>query len=226
MIHVLRIARVFAAAASGLLIVALAGCNSAHHGSQATATDAPSKGAAPSSGRDDPRIILQCAADRIQNPSAPFHWSFKKNVSDFGDSTWEADITPDSITGILADSSGSRPIHAIRSDTTGWSTAVLMLAGPLPASTFALVTNSSATERAGAEKVNGEDTVKYSIDTTCDSAADASLIKNVLGPHGFVKGSAWVTAEGCPVKFLIDVEQHTKSGTVVREHYEEAMIKK
>jgi hypothetical protein len=104
--------------------------------------------------------------------------------------------------------------------------AALDLAGPLPASTVALVNNSSATTRAGTEKVNGEDTIKYSIDTTSATPSDASLIKNVMGPGGFIKGTAWVTADGCPVKFVIDQEQHLRNGTVETIHYEEAMTRK
>lgn len=226
--HVFRFARVFAWAAAVLLTSTVVGCKSAPPSSQATAPHTPSQSAAASSSSrsDDPRIILQCAADRIQKPTFPFHWSLKKNVSTSGPSDREADVTPDSITGMVTDSNGSRPINAARSDASAWNMAVLNLAGPLPASTVALVNNSSATTRAGLEKVNGEDTIKYSIDTTRDTPEDASLIKNVLGPGGFVKGSAWVTAEGCPVKFVIDVEQHLRDGTVATEHYEEAMTRK
>jgi hypothetical protein len=175
---------------------------------------------------DDPRIILQCAADKIQKPPFPFHWSLKKNVSDSGPLDREADVTPALITGIATGPSGTRTIHAVPSDASAWSAAVLDLAGPLPASTVALVNNSSATTRDGTEKVDGEDTIKYSIDTARDTPADANLIKNVLGEGGFIKGTAWVTADGCPVKFVIDVEQHLKNGTVVTEHYEEAMTRK
>ena len=223
-----RFARMFACAAA-VLLTGVVGCNSAPRGGQPTATGVPSKSAAPSSSsssNDDPRIILQCAADRIQKPAFPFHWSLKKNVSTSGPLAREADVTPDSITGTATDSSGSRPINAARSDASAWNMATLVLAGPLPASTVALVNNSSATTRAGSEKMNGEDTIKYSIDTTRATPADASLIRNVLGPDGFIKGSAWVTAEGCPVKFVIDVEQHLRNGTVETEHYEEAMTRK
>ena len=227
-----RFVRVLAWAGAVLLAGAVVGCKSAPPENQAPVTNTPSQSATPTSGSksmsksDDPRIILQCAADKIQKPTFAFHWSLKKNVSDSGPSDREADVTPALITGMVTDTSGSRPIHAVPADASAWNMAALDLAGPLPASTVALVNNSSATTRDGTEKINGEDTIKYSIDTTRDTPSDANLIKSVLGEGGFIKGTAWVTAEGCPVKFVIDVEQHLKNGTVETEHYEEAMTRK
>lgn len=169
---------------------------------------------------DNPGINLQCDADRIRKAPAPFHWSYGKIVPPLTNADWEADITPDSITGTFMDSSGKRAIHGLRSDGTSWNTAVSLLTAPLPASTFALVTNSPATVRAGPENVNGENTIKYAIDTTRATGGEAGLIKSVLGSNGFIKGAAWVTREGCPVKFVLDVAQHNADGTVRKEHYE------
>ncbi|MGH9731783.1 MAG: hypothetical protein ACRD4A_08785 [Candidatus Acidiferrales bacterium] len=209
------------AAASLLLTVALA-CNSAPPaGSQKNSPDASAAAVTAASSRShDPGINLQCIAERIQKAPAPFHWSFKKVVPPMTNADWEADVTPDSIAGTLIDSSGTRAIHSVRSDSTSWNTAVLALTGPLPASTFALVNHSSATVRAGTENVNGENTIKYAVDTSKDTPADASLIRSVLGANGSVKGSAWVTRTGCPIKFVLDVEQHNNDGTVQKEHYE------
>lgn len=196
------------------------GCSMASNGNtQLSSAATPSTSAAPAKS-DDPGIDLQCIAEQIQKARNPFHWSYIKNVPPFSNADWEADVSPDAIEGKLVDSSGSRPIHGSRANAAAWKTAVLVLTGPLPASTFALVNNSSATVRAGADNINGEATVKYSIDTTHDTLADASLIKTVLGPNGFVKGTAWVTDKGCPVKFVLDVEQHLHDGSVQKEHYE------
>jgi hypothetical protein len=68
--------------------------------------------------------------------------------------------------------------------------------------------------------VKCENTSKYVIDTSQDTRADASLIRSVLGASGSVKGSARVTGEGCPIRFVLDVEQHNNDGTVQKEHYE------
>ncbi len=220
-----RRAQLLALTATGLLLAAVLGCNSASPGgNQKNPSDilatVGATSATSSSSSDNPGIDLQCAADRIQKAPTPFHWSFKKVVPPMTNADWEADVTPDSIAGTLIDSSGTRAIHSVRSDSTSWNTAVLVLTGPLPASTFALVNNSSATVRAGSENVNGENTIKYAIDTSLDTPTDASLIRSVLGANGFVKGSAWVTRAGCPVKFVLDVEDHFKDGTVQKEHYE------
>lgn len=205
----------------GFAMAALLGCNVSSN-DKLKAVSAPNSPEAASSvqGGDNPGIDLQCAAERIQKPPAPLHWSFKKSVTPGTNADWEADVTPDAIAGTLIDNSGTRAIHGARSDPTSWSTAVMILSGPLPASTFALVNNSSATESTGTETVNGENTVKYAIDTSQDTPTDASLIRTVLGPNGFVKGTAWVTRNGCPVKFILDVEQHNHDGTVDKEHYE------
>jgi len=203
--------------AGSLLQVVLACNRSSAGGAQLT-----SASASPARVRD-PGISLQCVADQINKAPAPFHWSYKKSVPPFTDADWEANVAPDSIDGTLVDTTGSHAIHGVRTNTSGWNTAVLVLTGSLPASTFTLVQNSSATKRAGAENLNGLQTLKYSIDTANDTAADASLIRSVLGANGFIKGTAWVTQTGCPVRFTLDVEQDNKDGTVQKEHYEANM---
>ncbi|HEV2306075.1 MAG TPA: hypothetical protein VGR93_11190 [Candidatus Acidoferrales bacterium] len=223
--RIARRLRSLVSTAGGLAFVMALGCNSFSPGAaEKSSSNAPATtvaSLAASSGSNNPGIDLQCAANHIQKAPAPFHWSFKKIVTPDTNEDWEANVTADSIAGTLIDGSGARAIHGVRSDSTGWNTAVLVLAGPLPASTFALVDNSSATTRAGTENVNGENTIKYAIDTSQDTPADASLIKSMLGEKGFVKGAAWVTPQGCPVKFVLDVEQHNNDGTVQKEHYEE-----
>ncbi|HLV96008.1 MAG TPA: hypothetical protein VKS44_12515 [Candidatus Acidoferrales bacterium] len=210
--------------AAGLVLGALFGCSSGFSGANpkrlANASAPLAAAPARSLGSDNPGINLQCDADRFRKAPAPFHWSYDKIVPPLTNADWEADVTPDSITGTFIDSSGKRAIHGLRSDGTSWNTAVSLLTAPLPASTFALVTNSSATVRAGSENVNGESTIQYAIDTTRATGGEARLIKSVLGSNGFIKGAAWVTREGCPVKFVLDVAQHNADGTVRKEHYE------
>lgn len=220
--HLLRL---IGFAAIALMLSAPMGCTGGFSGpnQDVGSAQAPTKTAviAPAaSGNDDPGINLECVAERIRKTLAPFHWSYKKVVPPLTNADWEADVTPDSIAGTFIDGSGTRVIHGVRSDGTSWSTAVLNFAGPLPASTFALVNHSSATVRAGTENMNGENTIKYLIDTSKDTPADASLIRSVLGANGSVKGSAWVTRTGCPIKFVLDVEQHNNDGTVQKEHDE------
>lgn len=200
-----------------LLLWSALGCNSDSAGrTSAKAVDPASV----TSESDDPGINLQCAADRLRKAPAPFHWSFKKIVMPETSADWEADVTGDEIHGTLVDSFGTHAIHGVRSDQTSWNTAAMILSGALPSSTFALVDNSSATTRAGRESIHTTDEIKYVIDTSKNTEAEASLIRTVLGPNGFVKGIAWVNGRGCPVRFVLDVMQHNKDGSVNKEHYE------
>lgn len=206
------------------MLGALFGCSSGFSGAnpKKLANASAPLAAAPATplGHGNPGINLQCDAERIRNAPAPFHWSYKKTVPPLANVDWEADVTRFSIAGAVTDSSGTRVIHGLRSDSTSWNTVVAILTGALPASTFALVNNSSAIVRAGKEIVNGQDAVKYTIDTSRDAPADASLIRSVLGAHGFIKGAAWVNAEACPIKFVLNVEQDYHDGTVHKEHDE------
>ena len=94
------------------------------------------------------------------------------------------------------------------------------------ASTFALIRNADSNRREGTESVNGFDTIRYSVDTTRSGSVEAGLYRATLGPGGFEKGTVWVTAQGCPVKFALDVETHLKDGSTDHDHYEEAIIRK
>lgn len=218
MTRTVRFQRVPAPSVIALLLSAAFGCRSGLSGG-------PQRDPAPSHPAlvapvDNPGINLQCAAESIRNAPGPFHWSYRKIVPPLTNADWEVDITPSSVIGSVTDSSGTRLIHGIRSENTSWNTSVAMLTDELPGSTFALVNNSSAVVRAGTETVDGKGTIWYTIDTSHDIAADAALIRNVLGPSGFVKGSAWVNAQGCPIKFVLDVRQYYKDGTLHKEHYE------
>lgn len=215
-----RVLRLLILPLGSILLGFAFGCSTTPGGKTRQSSAATPSTSAAAAKSDDPGIDLRCVADDIRKAPAPFHWSYKKTVPPFTDADWEADVAPDSIEGTLVDTSGSRAIHGVRADSSGWNTAVLVLTGPLPASTFALVQNSSATTRAGTESVNGVQTLRYAIDTARDTPADASLIRSVLGANGFIRGTAWVTPAGCPVKFTLDVEQHDKDGTVQKEHYE------
>lgn len=219
----IQLGRLFAWVVVGSATMGLTSCNVSSKADIAprSAASVPATMVAVAAQKSDvPGINLQCDVNHIRNAPAPFHWSFKKVATPDTNADWEANITQDSIAGAYIGASGARAIHAARSDATAWNTASLALTGPLPASAFALVNHSSAIVRAGAENVNGENTIKYTIDTSRDAPADASLIRNVLGVNGFIRGSAWVTPGGCPVRFVLDVEQHNGDGTVQKERYE------
>lgn len=216
-----RSVRLWRAAAKGLILLLLRasiGCSSRATGGNPKRAAAP-----PESGQTDTGssfgINLQCEAERILNAPAPFHWSYRRIVPPMT-TDWEADITPFSILGSVTDGSGTRLIHATRSEKTNWNTSVAILTDALPGSAFALVNNSSAIVRAGNQTAYGKDIIRYTVDTSRDLPADAALIRSVLGPNGFVKGTVWVNAMGCPMKFSLDVQQHYDDGTLHKEHYE------
>jgi len=174
----------------------------------------------------DPGIDLNCVIDHIQNPPEAFHYTYKKYTPD-NNLVQEADLTPDTIDGTSKDKYASRTIKGVKSDSASWQTAWMGLTGISGmSSTIALIHSGSPTVREGTEKMNGYDTIRYSIDTARSDAAEAGLYRATLGAGGFEKGMAWVTAQGCPVKLSLDSEMHLNNGSVEKDHYEIEMVKK
>ena len=207
--------------ATGFMLLVASGCNFG------TPTKAPKeKGHAPAAQNTaGPGIDLNCVIDRIQNPPEVFHYSYRHNGSNSVDE--EADLTPQTIDGTFKNNDISRAFHGVRSDRDSWQGAQMSLMGISGmSSTVVLVGNTSATVREGAEKVNGYDTIKYSIDTARGTAIENALYRSTLGSGGFEKGTVWVTSQGCPVEISLDTEMHRNDGSVQKDHYEEAMIKK
>lgn len=212
-------------AAAGLALLAVSACKS---GPAAKSTDGKS-GAQPNSATaqsgGDAGINLNCVMDHIQNPPEAFHYSYNKESSNPVHE--EADITPQTIDGSFKNNSGSTSVHGVHSDAASWQGAWSGLMGISGmSSAIALVRNNSATVREGPEKMNGYDAIKYSIDTARGTDTEKSLYQSVLGTGGFQKGTAWVTAQGCPVKLVMDSELHGNDGSVEKIHYDVAMVRK
>jgi hypothetical protein len=181
--------------------------------------------------RDDPGINLNCVYDRLQNPPEPFHYVYKKTPSDGSNVDQEADVTPQTIDGFRGQPDGSQQqIHAMRSDSQGWQSALAGLTGISGMSgTVSTFNHSSAMQReSDGGQINGYQTIHYSIDTARWDATTRQMLGGfTLGPGGFDKGDAWVMADGCPVKLVLDDEMHKKDGSLLdRVHYEESMAKK
>lgn len=186
---------------------------------------------APGQSSSGPGIDLNCVMDHLQNPPESFHYVYKKTDSDGSNVHQEADVNPQAIDGFRAQADGSpQPLHGVRSDTQSWQAALAGITGISGmAGTVATFNHNSATKReADGGQVNGYDTIHYSIDTARWDSTERQLLGNfVLGPGGFDKGDVWVTAKGCPVKFILDEEMHKKDGSVLDKiHYEESMVKK
>jgi hypothetical protein len=190
----------------------------AHHSASAQASD-------------DPGINLNCVYDRLQNPPDAFHYVYKKTASDGANVDQEADITPQTIDGLRGQPDGSQqPIHAMRSDSQGWQSALTGLTGISGMSgTVSTFNHSSAMQReSDGGQINGYQTIHYSIDTARWDVPTRQMLGGfALGPGGFDKGDAWVMADGCPVKLVLDDEMHKKDGSLLETvHYEESMAKK
>src|SRR6266567_9504649 len=175
----------------------------------------------------DPGINLNCVYDRLQNPPEPFHYVYKKTSSDGSKVDQEADVTAQTIDGFRGQPDGSQqPIHALRSDPQSWQSALSGLTGISGmSSTVSTFNHNSAMQReSDGGQVNGYQTIHYSIDTArWDPTTRQMLGGFALGPGGFDKGDAWVMADGCPVKFVLDDEMHNKDGSLLeRIHYEES----
>ena len=211
---------------SGLLLVAMAACNSGQDSkSSKTAAGSEQRTVMATDNATSPGIDLNCVMEHIQNPPEAFHYSYQKQSSNPVQE--EADITPQTIDGMFKNNSASQSFHGVRSDSDNWRAAWSRLMGIAGmSSAVAIIRNSSATLAEGREKVNGYDVTRYSIDTSRATVAEQGLYRSVLGPDGFEKGAAWVTSQGCPVKLTLDSELHASNGSVEKIHYEVAMVRK
>lgn len=179
----------------------------------------------------DPGINLNCVYDRLKDPPESFHYVYKKNDADGSNVDQEADVTPDAIDGFRLQPDGSpQPIHAQRSDQQSWQAALAGLIGISGMSgTVSTINHNSAMQReSDGGQVNGYQTIHYSIDTARWDATTRQMLGSfALGPGGSDKGDAWVMADGCPVKLILDDEMHKKDGSLLdKVHYEVGMVKK
>ena len=221
---------VYAVIATGAVAIALMSLACTSNPSKSSAEKRANRS---SSGQasDDPGINLNCVYDRLQNPPESFHYIYKKNSSDGSTVDQEADVTAQTIDGFRGQPDGSQqPIHALRSDPQSWQSALAGLTGISGMSgTVSTFNHNSAMQReSDGGQVNGYQTIHYSIDTARWDATTRQMLGNfTLGPGGFDKGDAWVMADGCPVKLVLDDEMHNKDGSLLdKVHYEESMAKK
>jgi hypothetical protein len=219
----------FTAAAITTALMSLLACNSKPSSKLSTEKTASHSSSGQTS--DDPGINLNCVYDRLQNPPEPFHYVYKKTASEGPKVDQEADVAPQTIDGFRGQPDGSQqPIHAMRSDSQGWQSALAGLTGISGMSgTVSTFNHNSAMQReSDGGQINGYQTIHYSIDTARWDATTRQMLGGfTLGPGGFDKGDAWVMADGCPVKLVLDDEMHNKDGSLLEKvHYEESMAKK
>lgn len=221
--------RLNAAACIVVIFSATLACTS-HPDSENRAEDKEPGQSATTQATANPGIDLDCVYNHLKKPSESFHYSYKKDSSDGYTVDQEADVTPQSIDGFRLLPDGShKPLHAVSSDASSWQAALAGLTGISGMSGTVTTFNHNSAMRLEADRgqVNGYQTVHYSIDTARWDATTRKMLGTfALGPGGFDKGDVWVTADGCPVKFILDDEMHNKDGSInSKVHYEEAMVK-
>lgn len=201
----------------GLALVVTSACNSSS-GSKSAAAAADGPGS---------HMDVLCIGDRINNPPESFHYSYK--YSDMsGSAQKDADITPQVMDITIKDQSGSHSFHGVRSNEASWNSAVVDLSNlnmTAMSSRLDSLNNTSAIVRHSSEPMNGYDTTKYSIDTTNASSSDRQQFETLFGAGSFEKGTAWVPADGCVAKIVLD-EAVQINGGLKNAHYEIQRIKK
>ena len=197
-----------------LLLFTAVGCNSSSR-AKASSTDPAN------------HIDVMCIGDKIENPPAPFLYSFK-----YSDSTnsvaKEADITPQNMDITIHDKSGTHSFHGTRSDEASWNSAVIDLSNlsiTAMAARLDALNGSSSIANHGQETTNGYNATKIAIDTASANSSDKQKYLVLFGPGSFEKGTVWMGEDGCVVKLLLDEGVSQNRGVETR-HYELAMSKK
>jgi hypothetical protein len=173
-------------------------------------------------------IDVLCMGDRINSPTEPFHYSFKYDGPS-GPQEKEADITPQSMEITIKDNSGLHSFHGVRSDELSWNNAVLDLSNlriTAMSSRLNSLNGTSAIVQEGPQTMNGYSTTKYTINTANANAADKQRWEALFGQGSFEKGTAWVPADGCAVKLILDEGTWQSGGNIAKSHYELGMVKK
>ena len=172
-------------------------------------------------------INMNCLGDRLENPPEAFHYSYKwQSGADSVDK--EADVTPQSMEITIHDKTGAHAFHGIHSDSTSWNRAILDLSGSgmtAMIARVAFIKDNSAITRVDAEKVNGYDATKYSIDTTAGNASDKQTYAAMFGSSSYEKGTVWAIDDGCPIQLVLD-EASQRSNSVDTAHFEIAIVRK
>lgn len=203
---------------SAVLALTVAGCSSSAKLNSADSASDSGSGI---------HLDAGCMLDRVDKASESFHYSYKYA----SDTTWEnyeADVTPTTIDGTAKTPMGSSSVHAVRSDSNGWDTAVLALSSlSFTALTgrLAALDGTTAIASQGAEQVNGFSTTKYTIDTSHADASDQQNLETLLGKGSFDKGTIWMAQDGCAVKVMLD-EGWPIDNRLEKRHYEIARVRK
>jgi len=216
--------------AMGAALALASGCKLGAGGAATGSATSARSMSGPDPNKFSPTGASLCLQQMIKNPPGPFHLSFAEKSSTQDASSVEADVTPATIDytkrEMSAGQTSSSTKHLARAQMSEMELDFDVM-GPVPWH-GELVAAQDATKPAGAERVNGYNTLKYSIDTANEPAAQKATFESLMALKDYkIDGYAWVTRDsGCLVKYAIDFEQDTKDGSVKKTHYEGEVTKR
>ena len=166
----------------------------------------------------------RCMEGAMYHPKEPFHLSTMRKDDDAPPFTSEAEFTLETVEGTTNWGTGQKTqqVSGVHSDVNAWGLAINSLMTRVSTVNGDLRIAQPTVVAAGADAVNGYDTVKYDFDTArLPDAEKARIAVTLLAKDFSVAGSAWVTKDTrCMVKFVSDSKYTTKGGKAGATHLE------
>jgi hypothetical protein len=166
----------------------------------------------------------RCMEGIMRDPKEAFHLSMMRKDDTAPPFTSEAEFTPETVEGTTTwiTTQQTKQVRSVHGDVTAWGLAIKELVGPVSTVNGDLRLAQPTVVAAGADPVNGYETVKYDFDTERLPQVDKARIAVTLLAKDFsIAGSAWITKEtSCMVKFVSDDKSTSKSGMVGTTHLE------
>jgi len=166
----------------------------------------------------------------MRDPKESFHLSTMRKDDTAAPFTSEAEFTPETVEGTTNWGTVQKAQHvsSVHSDVNAWGAAINSLTMRVSTLNGNLRIAQPTVVAAGAEAVNGYDTVKYDFDTErLPDAEKARIAVTLLAKDFNVAGSAWITKDTrCMVKFVSDSKSTSKSGMAGATHLEGSITRK
>jgi hypothetical protein len=160
----------------------------------------------------------------MRDPKEPFHLLTMRDDDAPAPFTSEAEFTPETVEGTTnwGTAQKTQQVSSVHSDVNAWGVAINSLTMRVSTVNGDLRIAQPTVVAAGADAVNGYDTVKYDFDTArLPDAEKARIAVTLLAKDFSVVGSAWVTKDTrCMVKFVSDDKSTSKSGMAGATHVE------
>ena len=164
----------------------------------------------------------RCMVGMMRDPKEAFHLSTMRKDDTAPPFTSEAEFTSETVEGTTNWVTGTQKVSSMHSDVNAWGLAINSLTMRVSTVNGDFRMAQPTVVAAGADAVNGYDTVKYDFDTERLLDADKARIAVTLLAKDFsVVGSAWVTKDTrCMVKFVSDSKYTSKGGKAGADHLE------